>query len=42
MLGELNDLELIRLANQLPEILLQSRACLSSKKYVGAFKRWKF
>ena len=41
LLGELNDPELIRLANQLSETLLQSRACSSTKKYVSAFKRWK-
>ena len=41
LLGELDDPELIRLANQLPETLLRSRACSSTKKYVSAFKRWK-
>ena len=41
LLGELDDPELIRLANQLPGTLLQSRAGSSAKKYVGAFKRWK-
>ena len=41
LLGELDDPELIRLANQLPGTLLQSRASSSAKKYVGAFKRWK-
>ena len=41
LLGELDDPELIRLANQLPAMLLQSRACSSANKYVGAFRRWK-
>ena len=41
LLGELDDPELIRLANQLPETLLRSRADSSVKKYVGAIKRWK-
>lgn len=41
LLAELEDPELIRLANQLPATLLQSRASSSTKKYAGAFKRWK-
>ena len=41
LLGELDDLELIRLANQFPATVLQSRAGSSVKKYVGAFNRWK-
>ena len=41
LLRELDDPDLIRLANQLPDTLLRSRACSSAKKYVGAFKRWK-
>ena len=41
LLGELDDPELVRLANKLPETLLRSRADSSVKKYVGAIKRWK-
>ena len=40
-LGELDDPELTRLANQLPGTLLQSRASSSARKYAAAFKRWK-
>ena len=41
LLSELDDPELVRLANQLPETSLWSRADLSVKKYIGAIKRWK-
>ena len=40
-LEELEDPELIRLAKMLPNTVLQSRAQSSTKKYLGAFRRWR-
>ena len=40
VLAELKDPELQRLANQLPETVLQSRADSTVKKYMAAFQRW--
>ena len=41
MLKEFADPELLRLAKKLPSTVLWSRALSSSKKYIGAFRRWK-
>ena len=38
---ELDDSELLQLARKLPTTVLQSRAISSSRKYAGAFRRWK-
>ena len=40
-LKDLDDPDLLRLARELPSTVLQSRAISSSKKYTGAFRRWK-
>ena len=40
-LEELEDPELIRLANMLPNMVLQSQAQSSTKKYLGGFRRWR-
>lgn len=40
-LQEMEDPELAEIAKQLPETVLRSRASSSTKKYAGAFKRWK-
>ena len=40
-LQDLEDPELAEIAKQLPATVLRSRACASTKKYMGAFKRWK-
>ena len=40
-LQELEDPELAEIAKQLPGTVLRSRANSSTKKYMGAFKRWK-
>ena len=40
-LKELQDVELQRLAKALPKSVLQSKATSTTKKYLGAFKRWK-
>ena len=40
-LKDLDDPELLRLARKLPSTVLQSRAISSSRKYTGAFRRWK-
>ena len=37
----LDDPDLLRPARELPSTVLQSRAISSSKKYTGAFRRWK-
>ena len=41
ILNELKDANLQRLAEALPKSLLQSRATATTRKYLGAFKRWK-
>ena len=41
MLQEVKDPELKRLADTLPITVLHSQATSSTKKYLGAFKRWK-
>ena len=41
MLRNLEDPELQRLAEALPTTVLSSRADSTTKKYLGAFKRWK-
>ena len=40
-LRELRDADLLRLAEALPKVVLQSRATSTTRKYLGAFKRWK-
>ena len=40
-LKELQDVELQRLAKALPKSVLQSKATSATRKYLGAFKRWK-
>ena len=39
-LKDLEDPELMALANQLPTTMLKNRADSSIRKYVGAFQRW--
>ena len=39
--NELEDPDLKRLAETLPETVLQCRATSTTKKYLGAFRRWK-
>ena len=41
LLGNLEDPELRRLAQSLPATVLRSRADSTTKKYLGAFQRWK-
>ena len=41
VLRELDNSDLRRLADALPETVLRSRADSTTKKYLGAFKRWK-
>ena len=41
LLGNLEDPELRRLAQSLPTTVLRSRADSTTKKYLGAFRRWK-
>ena len=41
LLKELDDPELVRLAERLPSTLLHSRADSTTKKYTGAYRRWK-
>ena len=41
LLGNLEDPELRRLAQSLPATVLRSRADSTTKKYLGAFRRWK-
>ena len=41
LLKDLEDPELQRLANSLPTTVLKSRADSTTKKYLGAFQRWK-
>ena len=41
LIRELVDPELTRLAKMLPITLLHSRASSTTKKYLGAFNRWK-
>ena len=41
LLGNLEDPELRRLAAGLPAVVMQSRADSTTKKYLGAFQRWK-
>ena len=41
MLKDLEDPELIELADKLPETILHSRADSTVKKYLGTFRRWK-
>ena len=41
VLRELEDPDLRRLAEALPETVLRSRADSTTKKYLGAFKRWR-
>lgn len=41
LLRELDDPDLRRLADALPETVLKSRADSTVKKYLGAFKRWR-
>lgn len=41
VLRELEDPDLRRLAEALPETVLKSRADSTTKKYLGAFKRWR-
>ena len=41
MLKDLEDPELQRLASSLPTTVLKSRADSTTKKYLGAFQRWK-
>ncbi|KAL5506358.1 hypothetical protein EMCRGX_G007980 [Ephydatia muelleri] len=41
LLGNLEDPELMRLAQTLPATVLRSRADSTTKKYLGAFQRWK-
>ena len=38
---DIEDPELLEIAKQLPATVLRSRADLSTKKYLDAFKRWK-
>ena len=41
LLSNLEDPELQRLARELPSVVLSSRAYSTTKKYLGAYRRWK-
>ena len=41
LIKDLEDPDLVRLAERLPTTLLHSRAYSTTKKYTGAYRRWK-